>query len=1077
MRSIIAYFIKNPIAGDLLMVGILILGIFGMLNMKSTSFPEVESRLIVVQVVYPGSSPEEIEQGIVSKIEENLKGLTGLEQVTSVSSENTGQVNVEVAKGYDTDLVIQDVRNAVDRISAFPAGMEPPTIFKSKNLGQAISFALMSDQVDLKTLKQFSRQVENDLLAMDGISQVELSGFPEEEIEIAFRESDLRAYQLTFEQATRAIRTANLQVTGGSIKGNKEELLIRANNKKYYADELRDIVVKTSTDGNVVYLHQVADLKDQWSDNPNRSYVNSDQAVVISVKNTIEEDVISISRMVNEYIADFNEKNEVVKSIMVKDNTVYLIDRINLLTKNGLSGFFIVLILLAMFLNWRLAFWVAIAIPISFAGMFIISSAIGVTINVISLFGMILVIGILVDDGIVIAENIYQTYESGVPRIQAAIDGTMNVLPAVLAAILTTVTAFCSFFFLDGRIGEFFSEMAIVVIFSLIFSLVEGALILPAHIAHSKALSANRKRNPVSEKLDKFMFWMRDNLYAPVLNFAMYNKALAIAILLSGLFITSGAFSGGLIKGTFFPNIERDDTSIVLKLPAGTREATTEKWLNHIEASAWEANELLKEQFFAGEKEAILKIEKKLGPSSHEGRLNITLLDGDNRDSLTARHVSNKIRELTGPIYEAESATFGASNVFGKPISISFVGKNIPELNAAVEEVKNQISQLVELKDVTDNNQEGLREINITLKDKALFLGLNLNEVISQVRQGFFGSEVQRLQRGADEVRVWVRYGQADRSDISQLQDMRVRFANGREYPLNEIANLEIKRGVIAINHIDGQREVKIEADIAADNVSVSDITSNIKTEIIPSVLVNFPSVQALYEGQNKEQEKTSKSIRTVMPIIALMMFFIIAVTFGSLSQTLVVFALIPFGLIGAAWGHWAMDAPVSLFSVLGIIALIGVLVNDALVLVATYNQNLKAGLPQMDAIYKASISRFRPIVLTSLTTIAGLAPLLGEKSMQAQFLIPVAISIAFGLALITVIILILLPVLLILTNHIKMYTWYVWEGKKPAPELVESAVEGHKRSFILYLIGAGISIFVFVIIIRLLYQLAGFLS
>ncbi len=1040
MRSLVNYFIKFPIAANLLMFGILILGVVGLINMKSTFFPEVESRIISIQVVYPGASPEEIEEGIIAKIEENLKGVTGVERYTSVSRENSGTVTVEVFKGYDTDVVLQDVKNAVDQINSFPAGMEPAVVFKQENLGFAISFAISGD-VDLRTLKRYGREAEDDLLAMDGISKVGLSGFPEEEIEIAFRERDLRAYNLTFQQATQAVRAANLEITGGTIKGEEEELLVRARNKSYYAEGFRDIVVKSSPDGGIVYLHQVADIRDRWADNPDRNYLNSKPSVVVTVQNTLEEDMIPITDMVQDYVSEFNERHDVVQATVIRDGSVILRQRIGLLTENGILGFFIVVLLLAMFLHWRLAFWVALAIPVSFAGMFLIASMLGITLNVISLFGMILVIGILVDDGIVIGENIYQQYERGEPPLQAALDGTMKVLPAVFAAILTTVIAFGTFLFLDGRLGDFFSEMAVVVIFSLLFSLLEGATILPTHIAHSKALSHDRKPNRVQEALEKMMAWLRDTTFEPVLRFAIQNKFLTVAVMLGLLVITSGAIQGGIIRTTFFPVIERDDINITLQMPAGTREQITEGWLKHIEEATWRANEKLSAHFFNGEKQAIERVERNLGPTTYQGGLSVALLDGENRDSLSLRDVINAIRQEAGPIYEAEVVSFGAQSAFGKPISLSLVGENYGELKAATEAVKSEMNALAELTDVVDNNQEGLREINISLKEKAKFLGINLQDIVGQVRSGFFGSEVQRLQRGRDEVRVWVRYSQEDRSDITQLEKMRVRFPDGREFPLSEIANLEIQRGVISINHIDGKREIKIEADVANDDVSVSDITANLKAEIIPRAIAPYSTVSPLFEGQNREQEKSAASMQIVGTIALAMMFFIIALTFRSISQTVVVFLLIPFSFIGVAWGHWLMDAPISLFSVLGVIALIGVLVNDSLVLVTTYNALLEEGRSQMEAVLEAGVSRFRPIILTSFTTFAGLAPLLFEKSLQAQFLIPMAISVSYGLLAVTVVNLLLLPVLLVFTNRFKVYAAWLWNGVKPSYEAVEAAV------------------------------------
>lgn len=1039
MRQFVTYFVKYPVAANLIMFGILILGLMAGRSMKSTFFPEVESRIISIQAVYPGASPEEVEEGIITKIEDNLKGLTGVERYTSVSSENSGTVTVEVFKGYDTDIVLQDVKNAVDRINSFPVGMEPAVIYKRENLGFAINFAISGD-VDLATLKRYAREVEDELLAMEDISKVSLSGFPEEEIEIAFRERDLRAFSLTFQEASNAVRRSNVDITGGTIKGQQEELLVRSRNKAYQADGLRDIVVKSTPGGGLVRLHQVADIRDRWADTPNRSYLNGTPSVVVTVQNTLEEDMLTITDKVRAYVEDFNEENEEVQATISRDGSVLLRQRMDLLTENGIIGFVIVILFLAMFLHWRLAFWVALAIPVSFAGMFVCANLVGITINVISLFGMIIVIGILVDDGIVIGENIYQKYEEGMPPVQAAVEGTMQVLPAVFAAIVTTIVAFGSFLFIDGRLGDFFSEMAVVVMFSLIFSLIEGVVILPTHVAHSKALSPQRTPNPVQAWFDRVMNFLRDRVYGPMLKFTMQNGLFVFSLFVAILILTFGSIGGGIIRTTFFPVIERDDVSVTLQMPAGTREDITQSWLSHIENAAWEANEELSNEYFDGEQQAIERVEVTVGPSTYKGTIAIALLSGENRGELSLRDIINRIREKAGPIDAAEVVSFGAQSAFGKPISISLVGENYNELKAATEAVKAEMQALAELSDVVDNNQEGLQEVNIALKEKARYLGLDIQDIVGQVRQGFFGAEAQRLQRGQDEVRVWVRYDEADRRSVSDLADMRVRFADGRAFPLSEIADLSIERGIININHIDGKREIKLEADIANDDVSVSDVTSLLQGEIVPNILADYTTVAAQYEGQNREQAKSAKSINTVGTLALALMFFIIALTFRSVGQTFMVILLIPFAFIGVGWGHWFMETPISLFSFLGIIALIGILVNDSLVLVSTYNDYLRRGMPQMEALYQAGLSRFRPIVLTSVTTFAGLAPLMLEKSLQAQFLIPMAISVSFGLLAATIVILLMLPILLILLNRFRVYRDYLWNAQKPAYREVEPA-------------------------------------
>ena len=1075
MKGLITYFIKYPFAANLLMVGLFLLGIVGMLNMSSTFFPESESRFINIQAVYLGASPEEIEEGIVAKIEENLKGVTGVERVTSTSSENLASVSVEIAKGFDIDLVLTDVKNAVDQINSFPAAMEPPVIYKLENLSFVISFSLSGD-VDLRSLKQFGRNTEDELRAFDGISKVELSGFPEEEIEIAFREADLQAFQMTFAEATRAVQVANLEITGGTIKGEKEELLIRAKNKRYYADELRDIVVKNTQFGGLVRLHQVADVKDRWEDNPTRSFMNGQPAVIITVQNTLEESALEIADLVRTYIDDFNEKNSTVKATIVRDESIYLVQRIALLTENGLMGFGIVLVLLALFLHWRLAFWVALSIPISFAGMFICAYLLGATINVVSLFGMILVIGILVDDGIVISESIYQEYERGLSPQEAAISGTLKVFPAVFGAILTTMIAFSGFYFIDGRFGDFFSAISTIVIFSLLFSLVEGAFILPTHVSHSKALTPEgQKKNRVLHAFERGLNWTRDKFYAPVLDFAMGNKAVVIAGITALFLITIGAIQGGIIRSTFFPTIEFDRSIIALKLPAGTNKDITRGWLEHIEKSVKEVNEDLKQQYGNGEQDMILNIEKNLGPTSYEGNVNLTILDSETRtEELRVSEINNQLRAKIGPIPDAEQFTVGASGAFGKPVSVTLSGENLNELMEASEILKDSLRALDELTDVADDNQEGLQEINIKLNDKAYYLGLNLQDVLSQVRQGFFGSEIQRLQRGRDEVRVWVRYKEDERSNIGKLENMRIRFNDGREFPLSEIADFDLGRGVIAINHISGKRGITVDASMAKIEASSQEINQNVQDSILPKILREYPTVTTTMEGEARENARSFASMAFVFPMALLIMFFVIALTFRSVGQTIIVAVLIPFGMIGVGWGHYIMDFQLSMSSYLGIFALIGVLVNDTLVFVTTYNQLLRDGMPQMQAVREAGLSRYRPIVLTSLTTIAGLLPLMFEKSVQAQWLIPMAISVAFGLMIITVIILVLLPSLLIVVNRIRVYSLMFWTGETLSYEQVEPAVAGRRTNYGVWLVGALLMAGVFAGILTLMFRFIG---
>ncbi len=1039
MQGLIRYFVKYNLTGDMLMIAILVAGYVGLTNMRSNFFPEVDSKTISVQVVYPGASPEEIEEGIVAKIEENLQGIAGLDQVKSVCNENAGSITIEVLDARETDEILQDVKNAVDRIASFPVGMEPPIVYKQDAVGVAFTFAVTGID-DLQVLKHEARQIEKELRAVDGISQIALSGFPEEEIEIRLREDALMELGLTIPQVTAAVRAANIEATGGRLKTPSEELIIRGRYREYTAAELQDIVVRADRNGRVVRLADVAEVVDRWSDtDPSRNWFNGQPAAVVTVSNLNSESILEITDYIRSYIDAYNARGGDTRIEVIRDSSVVLNQRIELLVSNGVVGFLLVVLFLALFLNVRIAFWVALAIPVSFMGMFLMADYVGITINVISLFGMILVIGILVDDGIVIAENIYQHYERGASRMRATIDGTLEVLPAVFSAILTTVVAFSAFFFIEGRLGDFFTDMAKVIILTLVFSLVEGALILPAHIGHSKALRTDFKPNAIERTMRKVMDFLKERLYGPVLRFALEAPWIMFAIIVTVFMVSvPGLIGGGFVKTTFFPFIEGDNLTINLAMQSGTREGVTQGQLDRIEAVIWEVNEELSAERGDG-LEMIQAVDKRLGPTTYNGLINVQLLDGERR-GMQSTDISAMIRERVGTVYGAENLSFAAFSPFGRPVSVSLLGTDLDALSAATAELKEAMLNREDLKDVTDNNQEGAQEVEVELKPRAYQLGLNELEVMSQIRQGYFGSEVQRLQRGRDEVRVWVRIDERDRASVGAMENFRVRTVTGDLVPLTEVADLRIGRGVSAINRLYGQREVQVGADLAGPWVSATDANADIRERVVPEILARYPSITASYEGQNREQAKSQRSIQAVLPLVFALMLFIIILTFRSPLQGLAVFGLIPFGFIGVSLGHWFMGAQISLFSILGMLALIGILVNDALVFVAAFNGYLKSGLDVREAIWEAGMSRFRPILLTSVTTVAGLAPLMLNKSFQAQFLIPMAISVAFGLLFVTVIILVLLPVFLRWINPLHRSWVWVKRGDWLSPTEAEPA-------------------------------------
>lgn len=1038
---------------NVLMIAIIIFGVLGMLKMKSSFFPLNESKIIGISITYPGASPLEVEEGIVLKIEDNLKGVAGVDRVTSVSNENSGTITVEIEKGQDVDIMLQEIKNAVDRVPSYPTGMEPLVVSKNETARPSISFALSGKDVPLQTLKAVALEVENDLRAVEGISQVTITGYPAEEIEIAVREKDLMAYNLTFAQVAQTISRENILVSGGNIKTDIEEYLIRANSRSYLAKELDYLVVRADASGNVIRLKDIADVKDRFAESPNASFFNGEVAVNIGISNTNDEDLIASAENVRNYIADFNQRYTNLQLNLVSDSSVTLTQRTQLLIENAAMGVALVLLFLSIFLNTRLAFWVAIGLPVAFLGMFIFAPGLSVTINVLSLFGMIIVIGILVDDGIVIAENIYQHYEKGKSRVQAAIDGTMEVIPPIVSAILTTLLAFSTFLFLDGRIGDFFGEVSVVVILTLSVSLIEALIILPAHIAHSKALVRENKAvkrkglgrvfgklRDINKIGDAIISFLRDKTYSRVLKFSLNNRFLTLAISFALLILTIGAIGGGMIRTTFFPQLASDQVSITLKMPEGTNGRITDSILTVIEAKAWAVNE----EFTAkqsSKEEVIQNIIKRLGPGTGNGSLSINLLPGESRD-FPSTDIGNAIRAAMGPVYGVEALTYGGGRNFGgSPISISLLGSDIAELKAAKAELKEIMLSNALLKDITDNDPQGIKEVNIELKEKAYLLGLSTQEVMNQVRYGFFGFQAQRFQRGQDEIRVWVRYDEENRSSLAKLDEMKISAPDGSKIPFSEIANYSIERGEISINHLDGRREVQILADLSDPSESAPDILADIKDNIMPEIQSKYPSVAALYDGQKREQNKLTESATTIIPIIIFLIYVTIAFTFRSYDQPLLLLLLIPLSLIGVAWGHYIHGFPINILSWLGIIALIGIMVNDGLVLIGKFNSFLQEGMPYDTALYEASKSRFRAIFLTSLTTVAGLAPLILETSRQAQFLIPMAISIAYGIGVATVLTLVILPIYLSLSNSLKVSFRWLSTGERVPKEQVERAI------------------------------------
>ncbi len=1040
MKKAIEYFVKYPILGNSILFMIAVFGLFAFFTTRVTFFPQMPTKYINITALYPGASPDEIEEGITTKVEDAIKGITGILRTTSISKENTALISVELETGADANVVIQEIQSAVNSISTFPAGMEKLNVYKLEPQEFVINFAIYGNK-SLRQLKRYARRIERDLLAMPEISKLTLSGFPDEEIEVSFRENDLRAYGITFAQAAQAIASENIKITGGKIKGKYEEFLIRADNKKYYARELGNLVLKSLKDGTIIRLKDVADVKEKWAEDPNRVYFDGKPAVAVELKKTNNEDLFAITDVVKQYIKKFNAQNEDVKLGIIRDGSEVVTARIDILKWNGLMGMILVAIFLSLVLHPRISFWVSISIPLAFLGMVAVGKIYGLTFNVISLLGMIVVVGILVDDGIVIAENIYSHYEKGESPLAAAINGTQEVASSVASGVLTTVIIFVIFFFLEGKLGDRAVDIGFVVVATLLISLVEAILILPGHIAHSKALKAKDKKtdNILLVKTEEFLNWLRDKVYKPTLEFTIKHPVMVLVFPVALLIITIGGLKGGMIKTTFFPQLEFNYFTVSLEMPPGTRDNVVDSLLITFEEKIWEVNDEYVKKY--PDKPPLVKnILRSIGPTTNKGDLRVTIANSEVRewDNSTVRKI---VREKLGKVPNAEKLEVAGMKYFGSPIALALSGNNFAHLREAAEIIKKNLANFKEVKDIVDNDPPGLKEIRIKLNDNAYSLGLTTALVMSQVRNGFFGKEAQRILRGIDEVKIWVRYPESGRRSVEQLLNMRIKLPGGREIPLREIAEVTSQGGSLEINHIDGQRIIRVDADVVSSKTPLPAVINRIKSEILPKVHEKFPEITWEFEGESRDSRKTMRSIEVTVPPFLLLMFMIVVFTFRSFSQAGIVYSVIPFAMLGALWGHYIQGYIFSLFSIFGGIALMGIVVNDSIVMISTFNQLLREGYGFYDAIRIAGLSRFRPVILTSVTTIFGLGPLIFETSFQAQFLSPMAISVAYGLLIGTLLTLIMVPALLLLLNKIR-YRIRVLRGNPPVTrEEVEPAI------------------------------------
>jgi multidrug efflux pump subunit AcrB len=706
-----------------------------------------------------------------------------------------------------------------------------------------------------------------------------------------------------------------------------------------------------------------------------------------------------------------------------------------------------------MFLSFRLSLWVSVGIPISFLGMFIVAGFLGVTINFQSLFGMILVIGILVDDGIVIAENIYLHFERGKGPMHAAVDGTMEVLPAVFTSVTTTIVAFSPLLFLAGTRMEMMLHVAIVVIASLAFSLIEAFLVLPAHLGSDWVLDRKRlerKQRGIQKFFERFIVWLRDRVYHHFLNWLVKWRYVALSFPVALVLVTVGLFMGGQIRSTFFPSIDFDNFTLNVAFTPGDGEKQTLEFLNRFETAIWEVNDELVEELGL-DTDIIERTSRRLGSAfngqergAHAGSINVYPIDLEGLQ-ISGREITTRVSQKIGRVPEARKFTVGGFNRWGSPVSIGLMSRNLEELEEAKEYMLARLDEMPQLKDVNENIALGKQEIRLDLKPRAYFLGLDETSIAGQVRQGFYGAQAQRLQVGRDELRVWVRYPKSDRMTLGQLENMKIKTSQG-EFPLSELADYHMERGPVAIRRFNGSREIRVEAETVDPLASVPDILHQIEAEIMPDLKAQFTGIRYEYQGQQRYSREALGAARKYYTLAFAVIIMLLVIHFKSVPKALIIILMIPVSLLGVAWGHGLHGQPLSIMSLWGAVALTGVIINDAIVFYSKYDGLLVEGWKVSDAVKEAGKVRLRPIILTSLTTTIGLFPMIFQKSVQAQFLVPMAISLAYGVLLGTIFILIFFPVLIMLLNDAKVYARYLWTGVKPTPEEVETAVIHHQR-------------------------------
>jgi multidrug efflux pump subunit AcrB len=1039
-QGVLSWFASNHVAANLLMILIAVAGLLSIFSTRLEVFPEMSLDMINIMVPYLGASPSDVEEGVCTRVEEAIAGVEGIKRMTSTAGEGMGSTLVEVDEFADVKEVLDDIKAEIDTIITFPKETEKPIISELKTRFKVISIVLYGD-VSEQALRTLADQIRDDLTDKNNISLVKVSGIRPYEISIEVSEENLRRYNLSFEKVTQAVRNSSLDIPAGSVKTSGGEILVRTKGQKYYGLEFEKIIVVTRNDGTQIRLSDIATVRDEFEDMDLSARFDGKRAAFIQVSRTGDQDAVDVADTVKEYVRQKQNSLPAGMSLALwEDDTEFLKARLKLLTKNAYIGLVLVFVCLTCFLNIRLAFWTAMGIPISFLGAFWLIPRFGVTINMMSLFAFIMVLGLVVDDAIVVGENIFSYRQQGLERLDAAIKGVREMCWPVVAAVLTTVFAFVPLAYTSGIMGKILRVLPIVVIGVLGFSLVEALLILPAHLSSKGGKPGKGIRSftdKINDFIDKVLKRFVNGPFANFVERAVRWRYVTLSLGLAIFLTTVGIVAGGYIKFVFFDAIEADNVIALLRMPLGTPVEQTRAVAEKIEAAAFDAIGEFDEKYpgdvsikkhiatTIGALPTVgrggpVQVDLGGGGQSHLAEVNIELLGAEDRD-LSSTAVKNRWRELAGEVAGASSLTFISEFAStGDPINVELSHQDFDMLLAASEKLKGILRDYTGVGDIQDDFEPGKAELKLKIKDNGRTLGLTLSDLARQVRQGFYGDEVQRIQRGRDDIRVMVRYPEAERRRLADVENMRIRLPNGTEIPFDTVADVQYGRGYSAIKRVDRKRVVSVSADVDRTLANSNVINRELLASVLPELAHEFDGVQYRFGGEQREMNESLGSLKVNFAIAMLAIYGLLAVQFKSYSQPAIIMSAIPFGIVGAAFGHLLMGYNFGIMSMFGIVALSGVVVNDSLIMIDLINRERSSGIELNQVLRDCATRRFRPIMLTTLTTFFGLLPMITERSLQARFLIPMAISLAFGVMFATCITLVLVPSLYMILEDVK---------------------------------------------------------